>query len=931
MRYIDRYEYVVSTYGENKGFDDGVQSLTYSEFDERASKIYARLKKLGIGKEDFVTIFLPRGVDIPACIIGVLKAGAAFTALEDTYPPERVEYINSDVGAKLVIDKDELDDIYMNEEPLSGHEQTDLHDAAYAVYTSGSTGNPKGVLHEYGNIDQTIQAYLRDELCNLGCCAPYYFVAALLDLFIYTTLAGTTYIIPRSMLLNYKEYTEFIHEKRFRSVYMPVSYIRLYKDPSPYLQEISTGGEPVNGLYYEGGRPAIRNVYSMSESGFCVLSFYLDKAYDVAPVGFPELDIKFMLLDEDGNEIEGEGQGEICFENEFVRGYINLPEKTREVFIDGMYHTRDIARRDKDGKYYIVGRVDDMIKISGNRIEPAEIEAKVKELTGLKTVVAKGFDQEFRQFICLYYIKSEAEQLGILKDGGLVFDKERLSKLLPEYMIPTYYVPLEKFPLNQNNKIAKILLAAPDTGDFSASFEAPESEAEEYFCRLFGSVLGSKRVGRNDDFYLIGGDSLKSIQAVAMCDKYKMTVKDLFVLRTPKKLASSLKPCDGNGSLNEKMQEGYRERNYSGMPFMKPLLNNVTADTTVTFKQDVDASRLETALNNVLARLPFFHQHLEVDNGCMFYVRDTEASHVVASEEQTGFVNSPLVMAAGNKVTVKFPHAFTDGFGMQLFVGSLIGEYMSDGTQPQAKPVYNDGHYYDLFTDDYTSFGKSIPDSFKDLSGSYQLDKEDSGKNHIYSTVIDRSALSGLVSDVVSQDKAFSAIGGVASVVVADLVAKAIKKVSTDADSIICRCPVNLRKITDHEESLKNMSLCQCVFKLDPDNKDKSATTKQALEALKPSNLKWQLEKYSRVIAGETPDEEDGKIIDSLFHPTFLLTNVISNNMGELPGDIESFESKVISDIPLLVSMGNDKDRIRITFIQQFEDDSIFEAFKSLI
>lgn len=331
---------------------------------------------------------------------------------EDTYPVERVDFMRKEVGCDLVLDQALYEHIMKEYEPKEGFEDVDDHDLAYVVYTSGSTGAPKGVLHEYGNLDQASEVVPEPEgypVVRYALVHPLHFVAAILC-FTDAMMAGMSiYIVPSEVYRNFEQFSRFLEENRISTTFLPPSFLRMYKHPVPSLIDIEAGSEPAHGLYYEGGKPRIINKYSMSEAGYCILCKVLDRAYDVAPVGKPLMPIRLGLLGEDGREVEGPGEGELFFESPYVRGYINRPELTARAFRDGMYYTGDICRRDENGDYYIVGRNDDMVKINGNRIEPAEIEAAIKSLTDLSQVAAKGFNEPGRSFICAYYVQDEAK------------------------------------------------------------------------------------------------------------------------------------------------------------------------------------------------------------------------------------------------------------------------------------------------------------------------------------------------------------------------------------------------------------------------------------------------------------------------------------------------------------------------------------------
>ena len=540
----DFVEYALSItkkYSDKVVFEDSKNTMTFGDLDRESASVYAWLKEQNVGKNDFVQIVLERGVKCCAAMLGVWRSGAAFVILEKGYPEDRIEFIKSDVGAKCVIDDDAFDRIVSNIKPCEGFEKTDIHDSAFAVYTSGSTGNPKGVIHEYGNLELMSSAVSPEEYTDkyYAFVPPLYFVAAIMIYVRMFLQPRPTYIVMPDMLRDFNRLKDFIEEKKVSEMYLPPSYIRIYKNPAKTLETVITGSEQVNGIYYENGTPRIINRYSMSESGLPILQTELYEAYDRAPLGRPVMDIDVHLVDENGQRIEGAGKGEICFRNQYVRGYIGLEEKTRDAFIDGIYHTGDIAERDEEGMYYLVGRKDDMFKINGNRVEPSEIERRVNELTGLNSSIAKGFKKNGRDYICLYFLKDEAKSLGILsEDNELIFDSEKLKTMLTSYMIPTYYVAMDKYPLSRSGKVVRRLLEEPETDFYQENYVEPEDEIEKAICHIMKSVLNIDMIGALDDFYLIGGDSVSAIQFVSEAAEkgFDISVNQLYRCRTPRAL-----------------------------------------------------------------------------------------------------------------------------------------------------------------------------------------------------------------------------------------------------------------------------------------------------------------------------------------------------------------------------------------------------------
>lgn len=516
-------------------FDDAhSKGITYEQLDDMSARVYGWLKANGIGREDFVLIDLPRGVLPVIAMIGVWKAGAAWALVEDTYAPERISYIRSDCGCKLDISIDNWDDI-MRASPLAGHETPDEHDAAYAIYTSGTTGNPKGVLHEYGNLQRAIDSIRVDgvvpfnEKDRLATLAPMNFVATVIVILAALNVyCGKNYIVSYSTIKNTTALAKFFLTKRITITFLTPSYVRkLGSNTGPFLRMLFVGSEPANNLYNKN--LDLINIYACSESGFAVGFFKIDRPYETCPIGRPQVETKITLIGEDGKEVADGETGELCFTNPYVRGYINLPEETAKSFVGGVYHTGDLATKDENGNYILLGRSGDMIKINGNRIEPAEIEAAVKQALGIDWCAARGFEEEGKSYLCAYYTADVQFDAAALR--------EELLKRLPYYMIPAYFMKIDSIPLKANGKLDRKALPAPDAKDFQSGYVAPSNDTEKAICDAMAEVLGLSRVGIEDDFYELGGDSLGSIDLVGKCALEGLNAGLVFRGRTPEKIA----------------------------------------------------------------------------------------------------------------------------------------------------------------------------------------------------------------------------------------------------------------------------------------------------------------------------------------------------------------------------------------------------------
>ncbi|MDO4803811.1 MAG: non-ribosomal peptide synthetase [Lachnospiraceae bacterium] len=543
-RFLESVERTAREYPERLAvaLNQKEKTMTYAQLWEDSGKIFNYLSDHGIGKEDFVQIILPRGPMPIAAMMGVMRAGAAFTIVEDIYPAQRVEYIYKDCGCKLRIDYNKYQEIMDTVPAKEGYIVADLHDACYAIYTSGSTGNPKGVLHEYGKIRQCLdgtqvlsilaQSGVGLEEFSATLIVPLSFVVMIMETVLVLDVGGSLYIVSLQVVRNLVKYNELLINEKITVAYMSPSMLRVYNNDSDALKLIMIGSEPANNLFISG--PRIVNSYAMSETGFIIACFVLDKAYDKAPVGKNLLGLPIQILDDDGHPVPDGEVGEICIQNEYFREYIHLPELTKKVLRGGIFHTNDLGFKDESGNLILSGRIDDMIKINGNRIEPGEIEVAAQEQFGIKHAIAKGFDENGRAFVVLYYLNSESGSFFASKSAEEL--SAELAKRLPQYMLPTYYVGLDELPLLPNGKISRKDLKSPVTDMQKTDYVPPTTDLQKRICDEMGRILKTDRIGIKDDFFLCGGDSMGTIALVTACSDLDISSDDIYKCRTPEKL-----------------------------------------------------------------------------------------------------------------------------------------------------------------------------------------------------------------------------------------------------------------------------------------------------------------------------------------------------------------------------------------------------------
>ena len=522
---------------------DGKRLKTFRDIDLISDRVAAYLQKNGFGRECVIGIHLPKGMEYIAAELGIMKAGAAFLPLDYSAASDRRDFIIRDSECRLLI----TPEVFLKmqeEEAVSAPVETDPHDLAFIVYTSGSSGVPKGVEQEYGAYTMQIDS-LRN-MWNAICphikstgqtqfvlTAPLYFVASIEILGLSLIGACCLHVISGSTLLDLKKLKNYISSNAIDVGFFTPSLLRKAGDPSQLsLSVVLLGAEPAIGLYCK--KPVLINDYSSSELAFVAAFFEADRLYENMPVGPLNGAADIRLVDEDRTPVSDKGV--MCVHLPFFRGYHNMPEKTAEIImhIDGkrFYYTGDVASVDENGIYTVHGRADNMIKVNGNRVETGEVENAIyKAFPGISRTAVKGFlTRNHTTYICAFYTAS-------YEIPGETFRRE-LTPLIMPYMIPRFFVRMKAFPLTPTGKIAMNELKAPDEEQYRADYAVPENAEEELLCREFGHVLSIDKIGRYDDFYRLGGDSLATMSLITALPYSGISFSEIIEGKTPEGIAA---------------------------------------------------------------------------------------------------------------------------------------------------------------------------------------------------------------------------------------------------------------------------------------------------------------------------------------------------------------------------------------------------------
>jgi amino acid adenylation domain-containing protein len=558
--------------------------LSYREVDERSDGLAVRLQASGVKPETLVGVRMGRSENLVLGILAILKAGGAYVPLDPSYPQERLSHVIGDSGIQILItsaetrdrfplgecltllDVEERDSALQNLEAVTS--TANSHNLAYVMYTSGSTGSPKGVMVEHRNVVNFFTGMDRAIGSDPGVWLAVTSVAfdiSVLEI-LWTLTRGFKVVIhddegPGSIR------DEIIRHHVTHLQLTPTLAHMLTLDERTNralgsLKQILLGGEAVPASLVNRIRQVfsgeIYNMYGPTETTIWSTTYPVKEPGITVPIGRPIANTQIFILDRDQKPMLAGEPGEMFIGGDGVaRGYWNRPELTAERFLtlaslsgQRVYRTGDLARFRPDGNIEFLGRTDHQIKLRGHRIEPGEIEALLEQQPGVKqAVVVAREDREGDKRLVAYVV---AAGMGEETAGKL---KKALAARLPEIMVPSTFVFISALPLTDNGKIdRKALLGFPqpflqDTALVSNSQIAPQSEIEAIVCQAWKDALGLPSVGLDQNFFDLGAHSLTVAEVQAKLQNLlqrEVPIVDLFEFST---IASLSRHLSDTGSV----------------------------------------------------------------------------------------------------------------------------------------------------------------------------------------------------------------------------------------------------------------------------------------------------------------------------------------------------------------------------------------------
>lgn len=744
----------------------GKKSLTYKELDDISDKIAIAIIHKGICRGSIIGLMVQESVEIVVGILSILKAGCAYLPILPDYPLERILFMLEDSDASGLLTVSEYMRIVkwncvmdMNRCAVQKMEKAELPHAdvfqmAYVIYTSGTTGTPKGVIVEQKSILNLVYAlkdaiYENDiETINVGLIAAFVFDGSVKQIFPSLLLGHTLYIAEKYEKMSGEALLNFIINNKLEMCDCTPSHIKIMLVSERKILNnhsfkcLCVGGETLSVSLaesfrnlFEPVRPKIINLYGPTETTGDATYFSMSEKMEgslTVPIGKPLSNVEILILDNNKKVVPIGTPGEIYIGGAGLsRGYINNRNQNKEKFLSNpyclkeiIYRTGDLGRWSSDGNIEFIGRCDRQIKIRGYRVELEEIERQISNYNGIKQVVVLDKeDASANRVVCAYIVANKEILVKELRGY--------LEEFLPQYMIPAQFYFLQQIPVTSNGKINKEELLNIKFEQYHSKVDEDITELQRVIIEVWQDVLCVNNISIHDNFYALGGDSIKAIQIISRLQKkgYTLEIKD--ILRHPYVSENCLQIKEGipnseqgaiiGSCVHTPIQKYFFEERYSkNSHFNQSLLllapNGMSQEAVLnTLKLIVSQHDLLRAKVNwesyntglIIQELDKFEITLSNFEVADEKEIDIEIKDIARSEQEkvsieadTLFRCSLISSAAGDYLLLNASHLVVDGISWRIIMEDFFEYY--------EKFLHDTPFLYPLKTDSYKYWAEKM-------------------------------------------------------------------------------------------------------------------------------------------------------------------------------------------------------------------------------
>ena len=700
----------VAVVGRNK-------SLTYDELRVESNKFANFLIESGIKKGDVVAILIDRDEMTAILPFAALKIGATYMPIDPAYPDERVNFMLKDSESKVLFTlskyKAKITNEYkgqivcIDDEKYKGQITNDkdininveANDRFIILYTSGTTGTPKGVELLHRNIVATVM-YINNMRrtkekfygnIRVAAYASFGFDANMYDMYPPLTSGGTLYIIPDEIRLDLYAIREFYNKNKITHGFMTTQVARQFIELGGLdtLVEFGTGGEKLASV--TPPKYKFLNLYGPTECTIFSTSFEVNKVMKDIPIGHATDNNHLYIIDELNHRLPVGASGELVITGpQVAKGYLNRPDKTNEVFVnnpfsnqkpfDRAYKTGDVVRFLSDGNIQYVGRRDMQVKVRGFRIELSEVEEVIRRYKDVKDVTVVAYDDAAGMKYLVAYVVSDVK-----------IDSKKLNNFIlnekPAYMVPSITMQIDSIPLTHNQKVNKRALPKPEV-NVNKDIKKPENKVEESIHDIISSVLGNKNFGIDDDIFMLGINSISMVRLNVLLGKEfdiplrLADIKDNNTILKLEEFINGYKDANLNisNTVNNELEKYPISKTQEGI-FVESIANPGTTiynmPILLKIDDDIDILKLKKAVITAVDAHPYVKATINMDN---------DSDEIYAKRNDADDVNIEIkeVDRLPNKNTLVKPFAL---------MNKTLYRFVIFNTKQDGKYLYIDMHH----------------------------------------------------------------------------------------------------------------------------------------------------------------------------------------------------------------------------------------------